>query len=353
MASSDAQNSGRSIFRNWRYAAGWLLAAAALIWALHNIRLSKLLGQLAGIDWRWIALAMFCDLLAYLVQAARWQLLLEPVGKISLLQATQAIFAGLFTNEVLPMRPGEFVRGYIASRWMGSSFVAILPSIILERLFDGVWMAMGVGLAAMFAPLPEYLIEAGETFGVIIALVVALFIYFVLRQPRPRRNRRLANRGLPRWKPIRAIAGVFARLGEGLRETSRTKEFYLAFVLSLFFLALQALTLWLIMLGYGLRLSFWVGVTVYVIVGLGTALPNTPANIGSYQFLTILGLTLFGVDKTTATGFSLVAFALISLPLLTIGFLAFSRSEMTLAAIIEELRRPGRRVDHPAGPRQP
>ncbi|MGE0130572.1 MAG: lysylphosphatidylglycerol synthase transmembrane domain-containing protein [Blastocatellales bacterium] len=345
MASSSARNSGKSIFRNWRYAIGWLLAAAGLIWVLRDIHLSKLAGQLAGINWRWIALAMACDLAAYLVQAVRLQLLLEPVGRISLLQATQAIYAGLFTNEILPLHPGEFVRCYLASRWMRVSFVATLPSIILGRLFDGVWMAMGVGLAAMFAPLPEYLIEAGETFGALIALAVALFIYLVLRRPRPRRSGRRTNRGLLKWKPLSAITGLFKRLSEGLRETSRTKEFYLAFVLSLPFLTLQAITLWLIMLGYGLRLSIWVGVTVYVIVSLGTAIPNTPANVGSYQFLTVLGLTLFGVDKTSATGFSLVAFTLLALPLLIIGFLSFSRSEMTLASLREELQRSERRAD--------
>ena len=345
MTDSSARNSGKSIFRNWRYAVGWLLAAAGLIWVLHDVHLSRLLGQLAGIDWRWVAVAMVCDMLSYLVQAVRWQLLLEPVGKISLLQAIQAIYAGLFTNEVLPMRPGEFVRSYIASRWVGASLVTILPSIILERLFDGVWIAMGIGLAAIFAPLPEDLIEAGETFGAVIALFVALFIYLVLRRPRPRRGGRQADRGLARWKPLRAIAGLFNGLSEGLREASRTKEFYLAFALSLPFLALQAITMWLIMVGYGLRLSIWVGVAVYVIVGLGTALPNTPANVGSYQFFTVLGLTLFGVDKTSATGFSLVVFTLLSLPLLSIGFLALSRSGMSLAAIREELRRPESRAD--------
>ena len=152
----------------------------------------------------------------------RWQLLLEPVGKINLLQAIQAIYAGLFTNEVLPMRPGEFVRSYIASRRVGAGFVTILPSIILERLFDGVWIAMGIGLAAIFAPLPEDLIEAGEMFVAVIALFVAFFIYLVLRRPSPRRSGRQADRGLPRWKPLRAIAGLFKRLSEGLRDARPT-----------------------------------------------------------------------------------------------------------------------------------
>jgi hypothetical protein len=34
-------------------------------------------------------------------------------------------------------------------------------------------------------------------------------------------------------------------------------------------------------------------------------IPNAPANVGSYQFFSVLGLTLFGVDKTVAAGFSI------------------------------------------------
>jgi uncharacterized protein (TIRG00374 family) len=328
----------RTRTRAWQYAAGWLLAAAALIWVLRDIHPSKLAGQLAGIDWLWVALAMICYVLSYVVQAVRWRLLLQPVGKINLLEATQAIFVGLFTNEVLPMRPGELARVYLASRWMPAPFVEILPSILVERLFDGVWIAVGIGLAAIITPLPKDLIEAGKTFGVIIALLIALFIYLVIRRPGRRQAARPANHETLKWKPLRAIAASIKKLSDGLRETGRTKEFYLAFALSLFFLVLQTLSFWLIMQGYGLRLSLWAGVAVFVIVNLGTALPNTPGNIGSYQFFTVLGLTMFGVEKTTATGFSLVVFTLLSLPTLVLGFLALSRSGMSLAAIRNELR---------------
>jgi uncharacterized membrane protein YbhN (UPF0104 family) len=93
MTSPSARNPGNPIFRNWRYAIGWLLAVAGLIWVLHDIHPSRLARQLAGIDWLWVALAMVCDVLSYVIQAARWQLLLKPVGKINLLEALQAIYA--------------------------------------------------------------------------------------------------------------------------------------------------------------------------------------------------------------------------------------------------------------------
>jgi len=45
---------------------------------------------------------------------------------------------------------------------------------------------------------------------------------------------------------------------------------------------------------------------------------------------------LFGVDKTVATGFSLVAFFLLTLPLWVAGALAASRTGTTFAAVRKE-----------------
>jgi hypothetical protein len=48
-------------------------------------------------------------------------------------------------------------------------------------------------------------------------------------------------------------------------------------------------------------------------------------------------LLLFRVHKTEATGFSLVAFTVITLPLLALGSLALSQSGTTLWAIREQV----------------
>jgi uncharacterized membrane protein YbhN (UPF0104 family) len=107
----------------------------------------------------------------------------------------------------------------------------------------------------------------------------------------------------------------------------------------LFFFVLQTFSFWFIMKAYGFHFSFWVGAAILVIVIFGTALPNVPANIGAYQFFCVVGLTLFGVGKTAAAGFSLVAFTLLTIPPLAIGFFALARSGMTLASIKENIKR--------------
>jgi hypothetical protein len=79
-----------------------------------------------------------------------------------------------------------------------------------------------------------------------------------------------------------------------------------------------------------------VGAIALLVVHLGTALPNAPGNVGTYQFFCVVALTLFGVDKAVAAGFSLVVFVLLTAPLWAIGALAFSRSGLTLGRVRRE-----------------
>ena len=91
------------------------------------------------------------------------------------------------------------------------------------------------------------------------------------------------------------------------------------------------------MRAYGLQLPLAPAFAVFIIVHLGTVLPMAPANVGSYQFFTVLGLTIFGVDKGTAAGFSLVVFIVLTLPLWMIGLWAFGASDLTLLEARSEL----------------
>ncbi len=314
-----------STFRIPHSVFGYLLAAAGLIWVLHDFRPGQLREMVAGLDWRWIALAVVCDVISYVCQGVRWRLLLKPLGELSTLRATQAIYAGLFTNEILPMRLGELVRAYLASRWTAVGVVSIIPSMVVERLFDGVWLAVGIGLTAMFVPLPKDLLRAADALGVGVVLAAAALLYFSLRPPKTKR--------------VSLIASLLERLSSGLQGMARTPEFFLSLAGSLLLLAFQAMAFWLVMLAVGLHLSLSIGVAVFLIVHLGTAIPNAPANLGSYQFFTVVGLTLFGVDKGAATGFSLVVFVLLTLPLLVLGFVAISASGTGLLKIHGEVRK--------------
>lgn len=336
---TDAPRAPR-VLKNWlRRIPAYLIALAGLIWVFHDIRLPTLLQHLTLRRWEWALLAVFLDILTYLSQGMRWQLLLRPVGRLSVLRATQSVYVGLFANEIFPMRFGEVVRAYLASRWLGAPLSAVMPSMIVERLLDGVWLAIAIGTVAFFVPLPGDLLEAGDVLGFIVLLGTAAFLYLILRKEKNRNQTGAVHKTNP--KLLGPVSSFLAQIVAGLREIGLSSAFLLAAGLSLLMMVLQAAAFWLVMQGYGLGLPFWIGAVVYLMVHLGTALPNTPANIGTYQFFTVVGMTLFGVDKTVATAFSLVVFVILTIPLWAIGAFALVRTGMTLSQIKADLNRSG------------
>ena len=318
-----------------RHLIGYALAVFGLVWVLHDVHFGTMLASMGRIRWVWIVPAILFDVLSYVCQGVRWRYLLRPAGPVSALQATQAIYAGLFTNEVTPLRVGELVRAYLVSRWTGVRFLSIVPSIAAERLFDGVWLAIAIGITAMFVPLPRDLIVGGNVLGVVVIAATALFLYLVYR----RRSEGSGDAAGARHGRRHTLARMISQVAEGIRRIGLSRNSIASLLISPLILVFQGIALWIMMVAYGFSLSVWAGIAVFLIVHLGTALPNAPSNIGTYQFFCVVGLTLFGVEKSAATGFSFVAFFLLTLPLWILGLLAIARSGMTLPAIRHEIDR--------------
>lgn len=312
---------------------GYLLALGCLLWVFHGVHLGRLRESFVQINWWLIALAIFFDIASYYCQGVRWELLLRVQGRISALRTTQAIYAGLFTNEIVPLRPGELVRAYLVSRWLPAEFVSVIPSMAVERLFDGVWLALAIAVTAFYVPLPQNVLEAEEILGVLMIGLIALFAYLVLRKHQSHKGN---DSG---WKPLRAIKKFLYKLSGELRNIGATRSSYVSFGVSLLILIFQILAFWLVMQACSLKSSLWAGAVVLLIVHLGTAIPNAPSNVGTYQFFCVVGLQLFDIDKTLATGFSVVVFIVLTVPLWVLGLLAISRTGMTLATMRNEINK--------------
>ena len=323
--------------RSWfKQVLGYLIALICLAWVFHNIHFGQFLQGMKTISWMWVPLAVFFDILSYYTQGVRWQLLLRPLGKLSSLKTTQAIYVGLFTNEIVPMRVGELVRMFLISRWLSIGLGAVIPSLVVERFFDGIWLALAIGAVAFFMPLPQELLGAEKILSALVLLGTALFVYLTFLR---KRSLTSANPGAgSRWNPWRALTSFLGRLAQGVQAIGTSRLFFTSFMVSLFILIFQIIALWLMMRAYGLPLSLWAGSVVLLILHLGTAIPNAPSNIGTYQFFTVVGLTLFGVEKTLAASFSVGAFLVLTIPLWAIGLLSLWRTGMTLGAIRQKMR---------------
>lgn len=325
--------------RSWGAWLGYAIAAACLVWVFYDFHVRRALEELADVSWKWVILGIVFDVLSYVVQGVRWKFLLSPFGHVKKREAIRAVFIGLFANALFPLRPGEVLRAYLVSKSEDIRFVTVIGSVLVERLIDLVvtTAALGLAIVSFRIPSPERFRHAADALGIatlaLLGLFVALIVYIELRfggDPR----RMYGGRRVP-GKLMSALVGLHAM--------GTSPSFYPAVFTSLLMPFCQLLALWAMMEAYGIGLpgsaGFVEALIVLLVINLGVSLPNAPANVGSYQFFCVLGLSIFATDKTSASGFSVFAFVMLTVPVVLIGLYAALRSGLSVRSMREEMTR--------------
>jgi hypothetical protein len=314
-----------------RIVAGYLVAGVCLFWVFHDIHPHELAAAMAHIDWRlWIA-GIGLQFLTYFVVAYEWQFLLRPAGRLPLRRAAQAVFVGRFANDVLPLQMGYLVRCVLAARWMNLGVVSIFPSLIVERLWDGMWLAIGIGLAAILLPLPPDVLRAAKLFGgLVVAGAAATVLVVLLRSG--------ADTGRPdsmesAMKPFQKLRRAFRQLVDGVRHIVRSGVLAPVLSLSLFKLMIQAAAFLGFLAAYHIHLPVLAGTAVFLAGYLGICVPSTPAGTGTFQLFVVAALVVFGIDKSIAAGFALLVFVSITVPLACAGFFALAQTGLRLKEV--------------------
>ena len=150
-------------------AMGYCLSVVCLAWVLHGYQFNELLPAIRTLDWGWVTIAVLSDLSVYVVHGWRWNTLLEPVARLRLTRTVQAIYIGLFANEILPLRVGEVIRCYLLAHWNNLNLSVTLASVGVERLIDGFWMIAAFLITTTYVkgipPDLNYLVRLGWSHG--------------------------------------------------------------------------------------------------------------------------------------------------------------------------------------------
>ncbi len=310
----------------------YVLAAVALVWVFYDVDWSALTEQVQQLSWGWVSVIVAFDVLSFYVQGIRWKMLLEPVGRLSYLKTTQAIYVGMFSNEILPLRAGEIVRGVLVSRWVKRKFHDILPSMALERLFDGIWFSSAMIITALLVDVPPQIHVATNVLLAMSVMGIAAFIWVV-------KKTHFAE-SAPDHKPntlAEKLKVALFEIRQGLRQIGLGGRFFSSFGVSGVLHVVQALAFLSVLKACGIELPVLAQIAVFLVVQLGIAIPNAPANVGTFQLFSVLGLTFFGIDKSSAAAFSVVAFAILTIPVLLLGVVSTLYAGLSLTSMRTEL----------------
>ena len=293
---------------------GVAVSAALLIYLFWNVDLHEVVTRLASTNWWFLIVSVGLNQGSLWFRAWRWYYLFPPGSHPSHL--FNALMIGYMGNNVLPLRAGEVLRAYVASR-RGQRFWTVLATIVVERALDG--LAVGLIVAALFLaiPIPPQLRWPAVIF---LAADVAAMTVLVVIALAPGWCARLARVLFHRWSwAERRAMDVLGTMSEGLRGVRAGHHFAPIVLSTTLIWLLLALSVWAGLRAAHLDLPLAASWTVLAFLGLGVSLPSSPGFVGVVQAAAVLALALFSVPRTEALSFSLLIHASQFLPVTLYG----------------------------------
>jgi hypothetical protein len=261
-------------------------------------------------------------------------MILEPIApKLPFGMLWRSVAMGVMATNLVPARPGEFVRAYALTRETDRvKFSAALATIAMDRVLDAVAVLLLL-LGAMLLPsFPSGALSAGGTkigsyivVGILIcaaglgglyaivffpALVVGVYDWLTRRVPP-----RLRDRG----------RGALVAFTEGLAALRSPSRFAAVLASSLIQWIVNGIAFWLAFLAVGIHAGLGAALFLQGLIAMGVAAPSSPGFVGVFESLARIGLPIYGVPTSLAVAWAIGFHIFTFIPITVIGLWYFIR----------------------------
>lgn len=323
--------------QSWkRTLPGILVSLAALVILFTVIDPQETLNSLRQADGWFLALGMLVSLSWLFIRARVWQSLLQK--KAGYTDVFLTLNVGYLLNNLLPLRLGEVGRAYLLGRKANLDFWQVLPSVVLERMFDLVMAAAVLILSLPFVAGVSWAGKAAVSAGGLVVLGL-LGIYLVARN----------QSGIIAWlerlghrRPwIKKLIGErLATFFTGLQVLTDMRSFLLALAWILFNWAFSILLYFVFLRAFFPQAPLWWAVFVLGAGSFGVAAPSSPGALGVFEAALVGALTVgLKVDPSPATAFAITLHLSNYINTGLIGGYALLREGETLTSLYEHLGR--------------
>ena len=294
-----------------KYALLLVLVAVLLFFAFRGVSWTDFVNGLKSCRWEWIIGTIAVMWIITWLRGNRWRIQLKPVqtgeGKITRRETYDAYAICYLSNIVFP-RSGEVVRCGLLAETKKTTFEGALGTVVIERTWDLLCMALAVVPLLFFGRFRDFLVEkmfrpAAGSMGigwfwiVLIAVAVLVALVFVIRARREQ---------IARTKAGAAFLKFFKGLGSGIAAAFKMKGKWAFFAYTLFIWVGYWLTSLMTIRAFpnadsltGLDALF-----LMVVGALGWVVP-VQGGFGAYHFIVSMTLVpIYGFDKSTGLIFA-------------------------------------------------
>jgi hypothetical protein len=271
----------------------------------------------------WYAIPAVAMVLAGIsLRVERWRWMFSRDDRPGFAATFWALNIGLFANNVLPARLGEFARMAALSRETRLRRTQVLTTIAVERVFDVA--ALGV-LGVLVLPLaPSGSLRRNLAIAVVV-IFAALAAVLLALASRPLRA--LAERLILRLPVVGGERGTrtVASLRAGVDSLRDVRTLAIVMLWSLASWISLAVSNWFVLKMFDTGAPWHAAVLALIATNLAMIVPSSAASIGVFEVAARESLTAYGVPAALALSFALVLHAINILPTLPLGGAALAR----------------------------
>ncbi len=306
----------------WKLLLGIVISAVFLYFAFRSVDPGDMAEAFRKADYRYAIPAACLSLLSALFRAMRWKYLLRPVKNIGLSSLFSATAIGLMANGVLPARLGEFIRAYVIGRRENISKSSAFATVVVERIFDGMTVLLFFVIILVkpsfhFSDWLQRVIYMAFAFyflalGFIIFLRLrtgptSRFVAFLLK-PFPEKAKELVTR-------------LMHSFIDGLAIVKSGRNVLMASLFSFLVWLPNVVIIYILSHSFGIALPVSGAFLMLAIYTFGMMIPSAPGFVGTIQYFSVLGLSIFGVVRASALSFSVVYHLCTFIPIIIAGFI--------------------------------
>ncbi len=301
--------------------------------------IGKVVEDFSQANYFWIGMIVLAFMISNISRSIRWNMLLRTLGATpKLINAFFSVMLGYFANLGFP-RMGEVIRGGAMGRYEHIPVEKVMGTIVVDRVIDVISLAIMIGLA--FVLQFETLIKALEAsmgtggqggtdllqspvlWGLFIAGLMALALAWFFR------NIVLS------WNITKKIIKILTGFWEGIQTVRGLRKPWVFVFHSIVIWVMYYLMTYMCFFAFTptAHLSPLAGLMVFVFGAFGILIPS-PGGMGTYHWLIIQALAIYGVSEIEAFSFANICFfsiqlfcnvffgilALIFLPLINKGY---------------------------------
>lgn len=303
-----------------------------LVWlSIHNIPdkdIETTKQSFKNANYTIVIISALISLLAHVVRAWRWNLLMQPLGhSISFKNSFAGVMIGYVVNYAVP-RAGELSRCGVATKYEKIPFPAALGTVITERIVDVILLLLlfFITLAVQFAELTGltnlYVLQPlsaklgglmqNKMYAVILIVGLLAFagVLFALRNK---------IKSLFTGK----IGGLLKSFGDGLKSIKDLERPWLFVFQSLLIWLLYFLSLYVCFFCFDETAVLGIKPALSVLLFGTIGVMVSPGGIGAYQLIATQVLLFYGVANGVAVAFPWITWGVQFVAILVIGGLCF------------------------------